>query len=238
MSKIEVLFGEYANLYGDRGNIKYIEEITDNAQIINTGLKDMPKFLTEDIDFVYLGPTTEIEQERIIEILKPYKEKIEEKIEQGLNFLVVGNSIELFGYYIEKTDGTKIEGLGIFDVYSKRLERFRHNDLVMGKTVDGDYTIVGFKNQMSHLYGADKNYFLKLDFGSGRDGKEIYEGIKYKNFIGTYVIGPILPLNPEFASYIINKMGLVEKDNEIKKAAIDAYNYRVKEYEMFKNHKK
>lgn len=230
MGKIEVLFGEYANLYGDRGNIQYIERVAKNAEIIHTGLRDVPKFLNEDINLVYLGPTTELAQEQIAKILKPYKEKIEEKINTGMNFLVVGNSIELFGDYIEKTNGQKIEGLGIFDVYAKRIERFRHNDLIMGTTMDNKHKIVGFKNQMSHLYGLDNNYFLKLNLGSGRDGKQDYEGIKFKNFLGTYIIGPILPLNPKFASEFFTKIGLIEKNNKYKKAAIKAYNHRVEEF--------
>lgn len=237
MCKVEVLFGEYANLYGDRGNIKYMEKSAKNIEIINTGVKEIPRFLNENIDLVYLGPTTELVQEKIAQILKPYKEKIEEKINQGMNFLVVGNSLELFGDYIEKTDGNKIEGLGIFDIYAKRLERFRHNDLIMGKTTYNQHTIVGFKNQMSHLYGTDNNYFLKLEFGSGRDGKEKHEGIKYKNFIGTYIIGPILALNPEFASDFMKQIGLIEDESKFKKAAVQAHNYRVKEYEIFKKQK-
>lgn len=233
MSRIEVLFEEYANLYGDRGNIHYIQKVGSNVEIIHTGLKDTPKFLTENVELVYLGPTTESQQENIANILIKYKKEIKAKIEEGLNFLITGNSMELFGDYIEKTDGTKIEGLGIFDVYAKRIERFRHNDLVMGHTVDENFEIVGFKNQMSHLYGQDNNYFVKLEYGSGRNGHEQNEGINYKNFIGTYIIGPVLALNPEFASSIMKKCKIVEDEAILKNDAILAHEQRVKEFKGF-----
>ena len=57
MVNIEVLYEEYANLYGDRGNIKYIEKVSKNVNIIHTSLKEKPKFLTEKIDLVYRNPT-------------------------------------------------------------------------------------------------------------------------------------------------------------------------------------
>ena len=75
MVKIEVLYNEYMNLYGDTGNIKYLEKCIDKVKIIYTGLNDKPKFLTQKIDMLYLGPCTENHQEEIIELLLPYKNK-------------------------------------------------------------------------------------------------------------------------------------------------------------------
>lgn len=238
MSRIEVLFEEFANLYGDRGNIHYIKEVGKDVEVIYTGLKDKPKFLTEHMDLVYLGPTTEEAQGKLADILAKYKEEIKEKIEEGTNFLVVGNSLELFGDYIEKIDGSKIKGLGIFDVYAKRITRLRHNDLVMGHTVIGNMEIVGFKNQMSHLYGVDNNYFLNLEYGCGRNKETKKEGIKYKNFIGTYVIGPILALNPDFASNLMDICNIKEDETILKEDAILAHDKRVREFTRFMNNKK
>ena len=239
MINIEVLYEEYANLYGDRGNIKYIEKVTKNVNIIHTSLKEKPKFLTEKIDLVYLGPTTEKQQETIIETLSKYKNEIKQKIEEGQNILVTGNSIEIFGTHIVNTDGSLIETLDIFDVYAKRISRLRHNDLVMGNLVENnEIKIVGFKNQMSHLYGEDTNYFVKLEYGSGRDGKEKQEGIRYKGFIGTYILGPILALNPDFASYLFAKLNIEEEQGNIQEDAKKAYEFRIEEFNKFLKNEK
>jgi len=205
MFKVEVLYKEYANLYGDTGNIRYLEQIVKNIKIVYTNLNETPKFLTEKINLVYLGPMTEGQQEEVVKILLPKKKQIKKQIEDNTAILTTGNSIEIFGKYIEKLDKKKIKCLEIFDVFSKRVERLRHNDLVMGTTKD-NIKIVGFKNQMSHLYGGDQNHFLNLSFGCGRNKEELKEGIRYKNFIGTYVIGPILPLNPEFAISLVESL--------------------------------
>ena len=42
----------------------------------------------------------------------------------------------MLGNYIENEDGSKIEGLGIFDIYSKRDMMNRHNSLFKGTFED------------------------------------------------------------------------------------------------------
>ena len=39
----------------------------------------------------------------------------------------------------------------------------------------------------------------------GNDGESGYEGVVYKNVIGTYLHGPLLPKNPQIADYLILK---------------------------------
>ena len=41
------------------------------------------------------------------------------------------------------------------------------------------------------------------------------EGIKYKNFYGTYTLGPILSRNPEFLEYFLKEL-LTYKDKKYK----------------------
>ncbi len=235
MIKIEVLYSEYMNLYGDKGNIDYLEQSLEKVKIIYTGVTNKPKFLTNKIDMIYLGPCTENHQEEIVEILRPYKKKIIELIEEGVVVLATGNALEIFAKHIEKTDGKKIEGLGIFNVYAKRESDFRHNELCLGVTLDG-FELVGFKNQMSHLYGKEKKHFQDMFLGTGRNKNTDIEGITYKNFTGTYLLGPILPLNPYFAKQIITKLGVNSFKLAFEEDAIKAYEKRLKEFrKLIKN---
>ncbi len=68
-------------------------------------------------------------------------------IDGGTAFLITGNALEIFGNFIEKEDGTRIEGLGIFDLYAKRQMMKRYNALYLGRF--GEMEIVGFKSQFS-----------------------------------------------------------------------------------------
>ena len=40
-------------------------------------------------------------------------------------------------------------------------------------------------------------------YGSGNDGNSGFEGVVYKNVIGTYLHGPLLPKNPQLCDWII-----------------------------------
>ena len=57
------------------------------------------------------------------------------------------------------------------------------------------------------------------------------EGIRINNFFATYVIGPLLILNPPFTKwYIRNQLGVPIGQLAFEDAAVDSYNCRVEEY--------
>ena len=128
---LEVLYPEYMNLYGDNGNVKFLEKNIPNLKIIYTNLNDKPYFLNNKIDILYMGPCTESQQEEIAVILNNYKKEIKKIIKDGVFILATGNSIEYFGKYIEKANKNKIECLGLYNFYSKRIERLRYNENVI-----------------------------------------------------------------------------------------------------------
>ena len=197
--KIEILFPEFCNIYGDYGNIIYLKECLPEAEFIETSLNEEPKFITEDVDLVYMGSMTEKVQEKIIKKLIPYKETIKEQIDGEKAFLFTGNSFEIFGRYIENEDKTQIEGLGIIDIYSKREMFNRYNSIFLGD-FEG-IKLVGFKDQFAHQYGNNSDkYFAKAIRGAGLNRNSKLEGIRIKNFIGTSILGPLLPLNPLFTT--------------------------------------
>ena len=230
MVKIEVLFPEVCNLFGNMYNIKYLEKSIKDVEIINTALTDEPKFILEDVDMIYMAPMTEKTQEIVINKLKPYTEKIKELIEKNKVFLTIGNALEIFGKYIENEDGSKIEGLVITNLYAKRDMMNRYNYLFLGKIEDTK--ILGFKSQFSMSYGDNSNqYVFEAIRGTGINKESTLEGIRINNFIGTYVLGPILVLNPLFTKYILKLMGIEKQELAFEKEAMECYNIRLKEFE-------
>ena len=64
----------------------------------------------------------------------------------------------------------------------------------------------------------------------GNNNEDNNEGYNYKNFYGTYLIGPFLVFNPYFMKHIksiLNDENLLPFEEE----TIDAYNFRLKEFE-------
>lgn len=226
--KIEILFPEFCNLYGDMFNMKYLKKCLPDAEFIETALEEEPAFVKENVNLIYLGPMTEKTQEKVISKLLPYKEKIIELIENNVVFLFTGNAIEVLGKYIENEDGTRIDGVGIFNVYAKRDMFHRHNSFLIGKYEDIE--VIGFKSQFTMLYGDNSNMaFLEVEKGIGINKESKLEGIKKNNFIGTYLIGPLLILNPLFTKKILEMLG-VESRVALEEETMAAYEERIKEF--------
>lgn len=229
--KIEILFPEFCNLYGDLANMKYLQKCLPDEEFIETSFDEEPIFLKENVNLIYLGPMTEKMQERAISKLKSYKERIIELIKTNTVFLLTGNSLEIFGEYIEKENGEKIEGLGIFNTHAKQDMMHRWNDIILGKMkVNEEIEVLGFKNQFTQSYGNNENEaFLIIEKGSGLYKESKLEGIQRNNLIATYLLGPILILNPLLTKYILKQMGIEEPKLAFEKEVMEAYNKRLEE---------
>lgn len=236
--KIEVMYPEICNLYGEMGNVRYLKESIGDCQIVETHINDKPLFLSEEVDLVYMGTMTESSQLLVLEKLSPIKDEIEKAIEAGQKFLITGNAVELFGKEIVDEDKELIENgvdtihcLGIFDFKTKRKMMHRFNSLYVGKYAEMD--IVGFKSQFSHSYynaEGDIKPLFETAIGPGFNPDVRAEGIHYKNFMGTYLIGPLLVLNPYFLISLLEDMGHGEVRPVFFDEAVDAYKYRLAEY--------
>lgn len=227
---VEFLYPALANLYGEAVEMRYIEKCLPDAKIIKTKVNDEPYFVKNDVDFIYMGPMTERGQEIVIQKLLPYKERLEQLISENKVFLIIGNALEIFGDYIENEDGTKINGLGIFDTYAKRKMMNRYNSLYFGSFED--IKIVGFKAQFSHSFGEDESEGLFKNIrGDGLHPGSNFEGIRRNNFFATYLLGPLLILNPDFTKYLLSLLGAENTKLPCEDDIRIAYEKRLKEFE-------
>jgi len=238
---IEVLFPEICNLYGDLANVTYLKESAEALDIVETHLNDVPLFVqaqkgaAEMPVMVYMGTTTERGQKLVIEKLTEYIDIIKKCIDDGVNFLITGNALEIFGNEIIEEGNLVCEGLGILDIRSERKSVTRYNSLYVGEfeTADkeGNIRIVGFKSVFGLAYGPgikNKAFNTLLGYGTNEEAKE--EGFRINNFIATYVTGPLMVLNPIFAKWYLRKITNSDIEPAFWDAAMDAYNSRLEEY--------
>ena len=232
--RIEVLFPEIANLYGDLENISYLKKSCPEIEVTETHLVGEPCFMGKTPDLIYMGTLTERGQRLAVEKLAQYKEKIVEMIEAGVHFLVTGNALEVFGGKITDTNGSEDCGLEIFPIHAKRDMMKRFNSLYLAKFVDGETAmdIVGYKSQFTHSYwdGEAGEGVFDTVRGPGLNPEIMQEGVRRNNFLGTYVIGPVLVLNPPFAKWLLKEIGAGDVELAFEKEAMEAYEARVKEY--------
>ena len=226
---IEALFPEIANLYGDTGNYRYLKKCLPAAQFVEDSLNEVPSFVQKRPGLIYMGPMSEHAQELVIDRLVPYRDRLKELIDDGVIFLLTGNAAEVFWTAIENEDGTKIDGLGLFSYVAKRRMFHRYNRHVMGKM--GEIEIVGYKNQFTHSYGDNaEEYFFDVTKGDGLNPETNKEGVRRNNFIGTYLLGPILIQNPYFTEYILKLLGVEQPQLAFDETIKAAYERRRSEY--------
>jgi CobQ-like glutamine amidotransferase family enzyme len=232
---IEWLFPEIANLHGDNANITYLTQCRPDAKLVRTLLTDVPAFVTEPVDLVYLGPLTEDGQLKAINRLLPHRQRIEELIEAGTTFLFTHNALEVLGTRIRNDDmGYDVAGVGVFELESTVRMFGRYTGKVMGTVpeVGADHPIVGYKSQFSMVAApASLPGFLEADRGIGRTTSTAVEGVRRNNFIGTSLIGPLLIVNPYFTKALLRRL---DPDSEARLAheqlAVAAYEARLADF--------
>lgn len=227
--KIEILYEDITNVYGDLGNIRYLKKLFKENEIIHTSINEEPYFAKHKVDMIYLGSMPDEYTNLVVEKLMPYRDKLKELIENNVLVLFTGSSFEIVGDYIEEGNN-KYETLSLFKgIYFKRDKNNRHNSLFIGKFKD--IKIVGFKHQFTLMYGKNKYPFITAKEGCvGMNLNSNKEGIHYKNFYGTYILGPILVLNPLFTKYILESIGY-KKKLFLEDTLMESYNIRLQDYD-------
>ena len=233
MIKVEVLYPEFCNLFGDDFNARYLSMCDESIELIHTNLNNEPYFVKhDDVKMIIMGAMTEDAQELCLEKLRPLKSRIEELIEKNVIFLLTGNSLELFGKSIENEDGTSIECLDIFHTVAKRKMLDRHNSLFIGTFEDIE--VVGFKSQFAHSYGnIDDCGLFKKKGGVGFSPESGFEGVRINNLFATYLLGPILVMNPLFTKKIMSLLGIKDPQVKYEEVSLKAFRQRVEEFNKY-----
>lgn len=225
---IEYLFPEIANLFGDSANFKYLRKSLPDAEFVETSLNSVPTFAERSVDLIYMGPMSERHQVLAVDRLRPYRNRLAELIENGTHFLMCGNSFEIFGHYMEN-GSIKTDGLDILDFYTVTDTSDRYNGFFLGD--HQGIKITAFNSRFSHSYpGSDCEGFAKVIRGHGINKNCGSEGIVKNNFVGTYLLGPLLVLNPLYTATLLKKLG-TDAVPAFYEASMDAYERRLAEFE-------
>ena len=199
------LYPDLLNLYGDRGNIQSLVMRLKwrgyEGEVFSVFAGDKIDF--SKLDIVLLGGGTDKEQELVCNYLQEYKTEFKEYVEKGGVVLALCGGYQLLGEYYYNQN-KRIEGLGILDISTTwKPKRFIRNIIINSPLFKTP--IVGFENHSGRTSIKKHSPFGKVFFGLGNNGKSGYEGVIYKNLIGTYLHGPLLPKNPEVCDYLLEK---------------------------------
>lgn len=220
--KIMYLYPKEMNIYGDTGNLMTLQKRCEWRGIKTEYITHEPGDIFDtSADIIISGGGQDSGQNRIQSDLIKNANNLKKMASNDVPMLVICGMYQLFGHYFETSNGHRINGIGIFDAYTKAgLKRQIGNIITnteFGKTI-------GYENHSGLTYlGEDQKPFGKVVKGSGNNGEDGFEGAITNNVFGSYLHGPILPNNPNLADKLIqiaiNNKGedviLPELDNNI-----------------------
>jgi lipid II isoglutaminyl synthase (glutamine-hydrolysing) len=205
------------NIYGDRGNVLALAQRCRwrgiEAEIVQSGLGDVIE--PGRFDIYFWGGGQDREQINVsADVQGARGEALRTEIEDGAALLSVCGGYQLLGHYYRPADGDDLPGIGVFDAWTVAgNERFIGN-IVVESSEFGE--LVGFENHsgLTHL-SASAQPLGKVRVGRGNNGTDGAEGCRYRNAIGCYMHGALLPKNPVLSDFLIlaalrRRYGVVE----------------------------
>lgn len=217
------LYPELMSTYGDRGNIIVLQKRCEWRDITVTVKRLDIGYLEKDLnacDLLFMGGAQDQQQKIVAKDLREKAKTLETMIEEHVPGLYICGAYQFLGKYYKEADGTVIDGLGILDLYTEHPglshERLIGNIVIESSLIATDKTIVGFENHGGRTYLGEKVKPLgTVTIGYGNNGEDKTEGARYKNSFGSYLHGPILPKNPNFADHLIKRALEKKYANEV-----------------------
>lgn len=199
------LYPRDMNIYGDNGNVQVLVKraqwhgLKPILIAYNPGDK-----LPEDVDIIVGGGGQDSGQDKVQADLQNIASNLHAFAERGVPMLMICGLYQLFGKFFRTQDGHTIKGIGILDVETHAgPERLIGNITTQSKQFG---EIVGYENHSGQTFlGANVTSLGMVRKGAGNNGQDDTEGARYRNVIGTYLHGSLLPKNPAIADWLIEQ---------------------------------
>lgn len=204
---IGYLYSDLMNIYGDTGNIICLKKRCEwrgiEVKVKHISIKD--NLNLGEIDLFFFGGGQDQAQNLVASDLESSgKGKvIKEDVERGVPLLSICGGYQLLGEYYAPFDAPKLEGVGLFPAYTEA----SHDRMIGNIVIESEFgKLVGFENHSgkTHLKKEAKP-LGKVIKGFGNNGSNKQEGCIFKNAIGCYMHGSLLPKNPKLADWLIQK---------------------------------
>lgn len=215
------LYPEQMNIYGDRGNILTLSQRCAwrgiAVELIPVGVGAQIDWAS--IDLAFFGGGQDSGQALIADdFVRRQGPGLRAAIDDGLALLSICGGYQLLGHYFQTHTGERLPGVGAMDVHTVgSTERLIGNIVVEARGLGleaGELTslqspapslkLVGFENHSGRTYlGAGVRPLGRVLAGHGNNGEDGSEGAVYRNAIGCYMHGSLLPKNPQLADHLL-----------------------------------
>lgn len=193
------------NIYGDYGNVLALQKRLEwrglEAEVVNVGVGDDYDLIKADI--IFAGGGQDRGQITVAEDLQKRAKQLRQAADDGVVMLTICGTYQLFGRGFRTLEGQDIPGIAIFKASTEGSTERMIGNLV----VDSQWgKLVGFENHSGQtILESGQQPLGQVVKGYGNNSLDRYsqEGAVYKNVIGTYLHGSLLPKNPALADHIL-----------------------------------
>ncbi|QQG43301.1 MAG: glutamine amidotransferase [Candidatus Daviesbacteria bacterium] len=204
---IGYLYPDLMNIYGDTGNIIALKKRCQwrGIEVVVKMFSIGNKMKTGSADIYFFGGGQDQQQELVArDLVKSAKGKVlKSEIERGVPLLAICGGYQLLGDYYRPHQGPTLKGVGLFPAFTVAGDKRMIGNIVVDSKFGG---LVGFENHSGQTFLKENAQPLgKVVKGFGNNGEDQTEGCVYKNAIGCYMHGSLLPKNPALADWLIQK---------------------------------
>lgn len=199
------LYPNDMNIYGDWGNALTLQRRAEwhgyNVKLSSYNPGDK---WPSDVDIIVGGGGQDSGQSIIQDDLLAIGDNLKKLADDDLPMLMICGLYQLFGNFFRTKDGDTIRGIGLLDIETHAGPERLIGNIVVSSTEFGD--IIGYENHSGLTYlGQDTLPLGMVTSGAGNNGQDRTEGARYKNVIGSYLHGSLLPKNPAIADWLIEQ---------------------------------
>lgn len=198
------LYHRNMNIYGDTGNVRTLEYRLKarnlDARIVQC---EVGEALPGEVDIIVAGGGQDSGQLVVEKDLQHKKTTLKKMAEDGVVMLTICGTYQLFGHRFLTADDQEIKGISLLD-----LETQASPDRLIGNVVAQSSfgELVGFENHSGKtVLSSTQASLAKVIKGAGNNGQTGEEGAMHMNVFGTYLHGPLLPKNPQFADVLLQR---------------------------------
>lgn len=209
------IYSHDMNIYGDWGNVLTLKRrlqwhgYTPRVVSYNPG-----DILPKEADIIIGGGGQDKGQDIIQDDLHKIGPWLHGLTHEDTPMLVVCGLYQLFGHFFRTQDNHIIKGIGLLDIETHAGSERLVGNIITQSPEFGE--VIGYENHSGQTFlGKNVAAFGRVIKGAGNNGQDFTEGARYKNIIGTYLHGSLLPKNPLIADYLIEK-AVIKKYGEFK----------------------
>ncbi len=202
------LYPDLLRTYGDRGNVLILKRRAEwRGFLVETTGVTRGEPMPRHADLIILGGGADRIQRALADDLLARRNSLLDSLADGAMVLGVCGGYQLLGHRYIAADGTSMEGLSLLDVTTTPGRgRIIGAVRAFGNFDEVGLELVGFQNHGGRTtLGPAATPLAGVRRGAGNNGVDRTEGAVQGGVVGTYLHGPILAANPQFADALLRQ---------------------------------